>query len=273
MRPLAGLALMSAVGGFVFGGLGVLTVVIATDILHQGAAGTGALNAAIGIGGLVGALAAGVLVLRRRLALPLVAGGLAMVVGIAALGLTSSLALAAVALAAACLGSSIVDIVSLTLLQRLVPDTARGRAIGVIETMSIGAYAVGSLVLPIAAAPLGLPLLLGGCAAACLASIAAGVVILGPGAGRESTISPAAARFVGLPVFAGLSPARLEAAAMRLRPETSWPGRWSSSRAMRPTASTSSSTGSAPCRRPGWAGLRSTCAPWVPTSSSGRSAS
>ena len=219
MRPLAGLALMSAVGGFVFGGLGVLTVVIATDILHQGAAGTGALNAAIGLGGLVGALAAGVLVLRRRLAVPLVAGGLAMVVGIAALGLTSSLALAAVALAAACLGSSIVEIVSLTLLQRLVPDAARGRAIGVIETVSIGAYAAGSLILPIAAAPVGLPLLLGGCAAACLASIAAGVALLGPGAGRESTMSPAAARFVGLPVFAGLSPARLEAAAMRLRPE------------------------------------------------------
>ncbi len=219
VRPLAGLVVISAVGGFVFGGLGVLTVVIATDILHEGAVGTGALNAAIGIGGLVGALAAGVLVLRRRLALPLVAGGVAMVVGIAALGLTSSLALAAVALAAACLGSSIVDIVSLTLLQRLVPDAARGRAIGVIETISIGAYAAGSLVLPIAAAPLGLPLLLAACAAACLASIAAGVLILGPGAGRESTISPAAARFVGLPVFAGLSPARLEAAAMRLRPE------------------------------------------------------
>ncbi len=219
LRPLAGLVVISAVGGFVFGGLGVLTVVIATDILREGAAGTGALNAAIGIGGLVGALAAGVLVLRRRLALPLIAGGLAMVIGIAALGLTSSLALAAVALAAACLGSSIVDIVSLTLLQRLVPDTARGRAIGVIETISIGAYAAGSLILPIAAAPLGLPLLLGACAAACLASIAAGVVILGPGAGRESTISPAAARFVSLPVFAGLSPARLEAAAMRLRPE------------------------------------------------------
>ena len=219
LRPLAGLVVISAVGGFVFGGLGVLTVVIATDILREGAAGTGALNAAIGVGGLVGALAAGVLVLRRRLALPLIAGGLAMVIGIAALGLTSSLALAAVALAAACLGSSIVDIVSLTLLQRLVPDAARGRAIGVIETISIGAYAAGSLILPIAAAPLGLPLLLGACAAACLAAIAGGVVILGPGAGRESTISPAAARFVSLPVFAGLSPARLEAAAMRLRPE------------------------------------------------------
>ena len=194
LRPLAGLGVISAVGGFVFGGLGVLTVVIATDILREGAAGTGALNAAIGVGGLAGALAAGVLVLRRRLALPLVAGGLVMVVGIAALGLTSSLALAAVALAAACLGSSIVDIVSLTLLQRLVSDAARGRAIGVIETVSVGAYAAGSLVLPIAAAPLGLPLLLGACAAACLAAVAGGVVILGqePAANRPSRRRPRA---------------------------------------------------------------------------------
>jgi hypothetical protein len=219
MRPIAGLVVISAVGSFVFGGLGVLTVVIATDILREGAAGTGALNAAIGVGGLVGALTAGVLVLRRRLALPLIAGGVAMVIGIAALGLTSSLLFAAVALALACVGSSVVDIVSLTLLQRLVPDAARGRAIGVIETVGIGAMAAGSLVLPIAAAPLGLPLLLGACAAACLLAVAAGVVILGPGAGREWTISPAAARFVALSVFAGLSPARLEAAAMRLRPE------------------------------------------------------
>jgi hypothetical protein len=142
-----------------------------------------------------------------------------MVIGIAALGLTSSLLFAALALALACLGSSVVDIVSLTLLQRLVPDTARGRAIGVIETVGIGAMAAGSLILPIAAAPLGLPLLLGACAAACLLAVAAGVVILGPGAGRESTMSPAAARFVALPIFAGLSPARLEAAAMHLRPE------------------------------------------------------
>lgn len=219
MRPVAGLVVISAVGGFVFGGLGVLTVVIATDILREGAAGTGALNAAIGVGGLLGAVAAGVLVLRRRLALPLVVGGIAMVIGIAALGVTSNLLLAAVALALACLGSSIVDIVSLTLLQRLVPDAARGRAIGVIETVGIGTYAAGSLILPIAAAPLGLPLLLGGCAAACLAAVGAGVVILGPRVGRESTISAAAARFVALPIFAGLSPARLEAAAMHLRPQ------------------------------------------------------
>jgi MFS family permease len=219
LRPLLGLIVIGAVGSFVFGGLGVLTVVLATDVLHQGAAGTGALNAAIGVGGLFGAVAAGVLVLRRRLARPLLAGGAAMVFGVAALGLTASLWFAALALALACLGSSIVDIVSLTLLQRLIPDASRGRAIGTVETVSVTAYAAGSLILPIAAAPVGLAPLLGACAVACLAAIGAGIAILGPNADRPSATSPEAGRFVALPIFAGLSPARLEAAAIRLRPE------------------------------------------------------
>ncbi len=52
--------------GFVFGGLGVLTVVLAVDVFQVGDAGTGLLNSAIGVGGVVGALVAGALVLRRR---------------------------------------------------------------------------------------------------------------------------------------------------------------------------------------------------------------
>ncbi|MFI5262741.1 MAG: MFS transporter [Candidatus Limnocylindrales bacterium] len=219
MRPLVGLVAIGAVSSFVFGGLGVLTVVLATDILHQGATGTGALNAAIGIGGLLGSITAGILVLRRRLAVPLVAGAAAIVIGVGALGLTSSLFLAAVALAVACLGSSIVDIISLTLLQRIVPDASRGRAIGIIETVGIAAYAAGSLILPVAAAPLGLPALLLGCAVACLVSIGGGIAILGPATDRPSMVTPEAARFIALPILAGLSPARLEAAAMRLQPD------------------------------------------------------
>ena len=73
-RPVAGLALINAADGFVFGGLGVITVVLAVDVFQVGEAGTGLLNAAIGIGGIVGALVAGALVLRRRLGPPLLIG-------------------------------------------------------------------------------------------------------------------------------------------------------------------------------------------------------
>ena len=89
---------------------------------------------------------------------------------------------------------------SLTLLQRLVPDAARGRAIGTVETVGVTAYAAGSFLLPVAAAPLGLPVLLIGCAVACVAAVAAGIAILGPSADRASAVC-------------------LEAAAMRLRGE------------------------------------------------------
>ena len=74
MRPLLGIATINIVGGFVFGGLGVITVVLAVDVYHVGEAGTGLLNSAIGVGGIVGAFVAGALVLRRRLGPPLLIG-------------------------------------------------------------------------------------------------------------------------------------------------------------------------------------------------------
>ncbi len=72
--PVAGLALLDAVGGFAFGGLSVLTVVLATTAYHAGEEATGYLNAAIGVGGLVAAVASGALMLRPSLAPPLIGG-------------------------------------------------------------------------------------------------------------------------------------------------------------------------------------------------------
>ena len=66
--PLAGIALMRFVDGAIYGGVGVLTVVLAVDVLNAGDAATGYLNAAIGIGGVTGAIVSALLVLRRSLA-------------------------------------------------------------------------------------------------------------------------------------------------------------------------------------------------------------
>ncbi len=84
--PLGGLVGMDAAESFVFGGLSVLTVVIAFDLLNSGEAATGALNAAVGVGGLVGALVSGALVLRRRLAPPMLLGALILAAGVAVVG-------------------------------------------------------------------------------------------------------------------------------------------------------------------------------------------
>jgi MFS family permease len=72
--PLVGIAVIRSIDYLIYGGVGVLTVILATDILHAGEAATGYLNAAIGIGGVTGAIVSGALVLRRSLAVPVIAG-------------------------------------------------------------------------------------------------------------------------------------------------------------------------------------------------------
>ena len=74
VRPMAGPFILDASTSFVGGGLGVLTVVIAIDVLGAGEAGTGWLQAATGVGGVVAGVAGGAL-LARRLSVPLLIGG------------------------------------------------------------------------------------------------------------------------------------------------------------------------------------------------------
>src|SRR3990170_3893187 len=86
-RPFAGIAIVNSAGSLAFGGVSIATVVIAYDVLHGGEEATGYLHAAIGVGGLAGALISGALILRRSLAQPLLAGALAFAAGLAVLGL------------------------------------------------------------------------------------------------------------------------------------------------------------------------------------------
>ena len=85
--------LLDAATSFVGGGLGVLTVIVAVDSLGAGDAGTGYLNAAIGVGGIAAGIVAGWVVL-RRLDVGIVVGSLVCGVGLVALGLASDLLLA-----------------------------------------------------------------------------------------------------------------------------------------------------------------------------------
>jgi MFS family permease len=214
-RPLSGLAVINLVGGFVFGGLGVLTVVIAVDVLQQGDAATGYLNAAVGVGGLIGAIGSGVLVLRRRLGPPLVAGGLVLAVGLAALGWSGSLLPALLAMAIASAGDLVMEVVATTLFQRTVPDEIRGRAYGIMHTITVSAYAAGSLLMPIAAGLFGTMAVLAGAGVAMALAVVIGVILLGASALVEPTLDPIRAKLLHVPVFAGLPPARLDLAAQR----------------------------------------------------------
>src|SRR3954452_10126131 len=203
MRPLSGLAVLNIATGFVFGGLGVLTVVLAVDVFDVGEAGTGLLNSAIGVGGVVGALVAGALVLRRRLGPPLVVGAALMMVGLIILGQVQLFTVALIAIALAAGSSLLLEIVSTTLLQRIAPDEIRGRTIGLMETTSVAAYSAGSFVLPVfGASPPALVLRVSGVIMFVAGLVS--VVLLGRYAIQEPSIAPPIRRIAQVGLFAGL---------------------------------------------------------------------
>lgn len=214
LRPLAGLTLINTVSGFVFGGLGVLTVVIAVDVIRQGDAATGFLNAAMGVGGLIGAVASAALVLRPRLGPILIGAGIAFAIGLIVVGQSGELLPALLAMAVAAVGSLIVEVVVTTVFQRAVPDAVRGRVLGVMETVAVTAYAAGSLLLPLLAGAVGVSVALLASGVAIALACVVGTLLLGSAATQR--LDPARSRLVDLPIFAGLPPARLEAAARQL---------------------------------------------------------
>jgi hypothetical protein len=181
-------------------------VVLAARQLGAGEDGTGYLNAAIGVGGLLGAIGSGLVVVRSRLSLPLIAGVIAFAIGLTGLGLSTTLGAGFVMLAVASAGSLLVEVVSTTLLQRIVPPDARGRAIGSIATVGTLAYASGSFALPILADRLGAAPVLGATAVLVVAAGVLGTVLVG-GSGAEAgdpELAAVARRVAGLPLFAGI---------------------------------------------------------------------
>jgi MFS family permease len=216
VRPLAGPFILDSVTSIVLGGIGVLTVVIAVDVLRAGEAGTGYLNAATGVGGVVAGIAGGAL-LARRLSVPLVLGGVVGGVGLAWLALTGDLVTAMLAIGVAIAGLLLLDVVNTTLIQRIVPDELRGRAVGVLQTTSAVLYSLGSLLMPLIAEATSVSAVLIG--SAVITSIGVGAaLLLTRGAAEPIPIDPARARLLEHPIFAGLPVPRLEAAARSLEP-------------------------------------------------------
>jgi MFS family permease len=217
-RPMAGLVLVGSVGAFVFGGIGILTVLLAGEY-GAGSEATGLLNAAIGVGGLVGALVSGALVVRRRLGGPFLVGVMALGVGVIALGAVDGLAAGLVAMTILAAGDLILEVVNTTLFQRMIPDRLRGRALGFVETATTIAYAAGSFALPAIAVGIGMgPVLLASGAAIVVSGVAA-LVLIGAAATDEPTPLPIPVRrLAALPVFTGIPAARLDDILGRLVP-------------------------------------------------------
>jgi len=213
LRPLGGLVVVQLMAGFLGGGFQVITVILAIDVLNAGDQANGYLNAAIGIGGLIGAIAAGALVLRRGMGMPLIVGAIVTGAGTIALGAATNLPLALLTIGIASAGALIVDVVTTTIFQRLIPDRLRGRGTGVLMTLSTLTGAVGAFLMPVLLIAYGPFATLGVSGVATIVLTGVGLVMIGAAADRpvtpyEATIS----RVIKLPLFAGVSASRLEAA-------------------------------------------------------------
>ncbi len=224
-RPLSGLALIQVLVGFLDGGIQALTIILAVTVLHAGEEANGYLNAAIGVGGLAGAIVSGVFVLRRRLGGPLLAGAALIGAGVAALGGIPVLAVALIAIGISSAGSILLDVVLTTIFQRLVPDELRGRALGLLMTLNTVSGAAGAFVLPVVVSTLGAEVGLGGAGIAVFVASVIGTVLLGPATSRPaSPFETTLLRVAKLPLFAGVRPSRLEAALGHVRPIEVTPG-------------------------------------------------
>jgi MFS family permease len=130
------------------GAVNVLIAVTALQLLHIGSPGVGYLNAAVGIGGLLGAVFSLMLVGRRRLAGTFglaVAGAGGPILFIAP---NPSVAIALVAFALIGLANIVEDVAGFTLLQRTAPAKMLARVFGVLHSLFFGMTALGAILVP-----------------------------------------------------------------------------------------------------------------------------
>ena len=130
------------------GGLDVLFVVIAIDVLTAGDGWVGYLQTGFGLGGLLATVVAALLV-GRRLAWPILGSAVAAGGCLALVAAAPGVWTAAVLLALVGAFRTLLDVAGRTLLQRSVPPHLLGRVFGQLEGLTMAALAVGSLLVPV----------------------------------------------------------------------------------------------------------------------------
>ncbi len=131
------------------GVLDVLLVVLAFEVLDIGSAGVGLLNSAVGAGAIAGS-ALTVLLVGRRLVVPIVIGFACWGLALGAVGLVPSRAVVPVLLAVAGAGGILTEVAGRLLLQRSAPNQVLSRVFGVLEGVSMAAIGLGSAIVPAA---------------------------------------------------------------------------------------------------------------------------
>ena len=136
------------------GALDVLLVVLAFDVLDIGSSGVGLLNSAVGAGAIAGS-ALTVLLVGRRLAVPIVTGFACWSLALGAVGLVPTRAATPFLLALAGAGGILTEVAGRLLLQRSAPNQVLSRVFGVLEGLSMAAMGLGSVLVPASIALLG----------------------------------------------------------------------------------------------------------------------
>jgi MFS family permease len=131
------------------GALGVLLVVVPLELLHLPKSSVGFFNAAVGVGGLAGAVATAAVAGRRRLA-GTVAAGLVLTGGPLMLaGAVDATSWLLACLTVVGVGITVVSAAGTVLLVRSVRDDVLARVLGVLGTLRAAAMTIGSLATPL----------------------------------------------------------------------------------------------------------------------------
>ncbi|SDS06845.1 MFS transporter [Microterricola viridarii] len=133
------------------GALTVLSVVVAIELLGTGEPGVGALMAAVGVGAVLGSLAASLLVGTGRLGAWFAVGVALWGLPLTLVGLVPQQSAALGLLAFVGVGNALIDVAGFTLIARRAPDEVLARVFGVLEALvtvfiGIGAIAASLLV-------------------------------------------------------------------------------------------------------------------------------
>ena len=148
-RDLRLLMSLYSAQALVGGAFNVLLVVSAIELLDLGEAGVGWLNAAFGIGGVLGAVVALALIARGRLASDFMFGIVLWGSPLVLIGIWPEPAVALLMLALVGAGETLVEVAGPTLLQRSVPDRVLARVFGALESLLITMIGVGGLLAPV----------------------------------------------------------------------------------------------------------------------------
>jgi MFS family permease len=159
LRTMPTVLLVMALFGvqpFVRGALTVLIVVASIELLGLGDAGVGLLNAAIGLGGIVGSIGTILLVGRHRLAVVFLVALVVWGAPISVMGLVTLAWVAVAAMVVVGVANAVLDVAGFTTLQRIVPNDVRASVLGTFEGYVAAMAAVGGIVAPLLIAWLGI---------------------------------------------------------------------------------------------------------------------